>query len=67
MILIDAKQLEREITEKTSGYNERNKTILWEYQKILHEQKTVNYFSLYQWLAICGICFIAGICIGYWR
>lgn len=64
MILIDAKQLEREITEKTSGYNERAKTVLWEHQRILHRQKTANVLGLYQWLIICVACFVVGIYVG---
>ena len=60
MKLIDAKQLERELTEKTSGYNERAKTILWEYQRILHRQQNWN-----KWIFVYGIiCFGIVFCLG---
>lgn len=60
MKLINAEQLERELTEKTSGYNERAKIILWEYQKILHRQRNWN-----KWVFASGIvCLGIGFCLG---
>ena len=64
MKLIDAEQLEQELTKKTSGYNERAKTILWEYVKILHRQKVKNFMSWDLWLFACGTCFAVGFLMG---
>lgn len=64
MKLIDAEQLEKELTEKSSGYNGRAKVILWEYLNILHKQKTKNFFGLFSWLLICWTCLILGFLAG---
>ena len=58
MKLIDAERLEKELINESSGYNERAKTILWGYQKILHGQQ-----DLTKWIFMYGI-----ICsgIGYY-
>ena len=60
MKLIDAERLEKELTEKSSGYNERAKIILWEYQRILHRQQNWN-----KWIFVYGIiCSGIGFCLG---
>ena len=60
MKLIDAEQLEQELTKKTSGYNERAKTILWEYQSILHRQQNWNKWIFVYGIICCGIGFYFG-------
>ena len=64
MKLIDAEKLEKELTEKSSGYNGQAKIILWEHLTILHRQKAKNLFGLNSWLLICWICLIIGFLVG---
>ena len=60
MKLIDAERLEKELTDNSSGYNKRAKTILWEYQRILHRQRNWN-----KWIFVYGIiCSGIGFCLG---
>jgi len=64
MKLIDSELLEREINEKTSGYNERAKVILWDYIRILHRQKVQNFMSWKLWIVACIACLEIGFLIG---
>jgi hypothetical protein len=60
MKLIDAERLEKELTEKSSGYSERAKTILWEYQRILHRQRNWNKWIFAYGIICSGIGFYLG-------